>query len=169
MAQKAITIYTPLTDAAHIYAEDDAQINRGIMGGSGITLADGQLECTVTGANTVSMASGVFSNQGYIVLIQGGTALSFTLDYASAGAYRHDLVVADFIRGGGNTADAHTFHIVKGTEAATADGAADPTLIQDDLATGGTQRQEPVWRVIVNGSTVTGVERVARYIGNVYQ
>ena len=168
MAQKAITIYTPSTVPAHIYADDDAQIHRGLIGGSGILQADEQLECTI-GTSAVSMASGVYSNQGFLIAVTSGTAVSFSIDAASLGAYRHDLIVADFVRGGGDTADAHTFHIVKGTEAASAAAAEDPALVQNDLITGGTQRQEAVWRVLVNENTITGVERVARYIGAVYQ
>lgn len=169
MAQKAITIYTPSTVPAHIYAEDDAQIHRGLIGGSGILQADEQLLCTVAGATTVSMASGVYSNQGFLLVIEGGTAVTFSVDLPSAGAYRKDLLVADFIRGGGNEPDAHTFHIVKGTEASSSDAAADPALIENDLITGGLQRQEALWRVLADENGVTGVERVASYIGAVYQ
>ena len=169
MAQKAITIYTPLTSPAHIYAEDDAQIHRGLLGGSGILLADDELECTAGSGTTVSMASGVFSNQGYLIVVSSGTSISFSLDSASLGGYRHDLIVADFVRGGGDTADAHTFHVVKGTEASSSEAAEDPALVQDDLITGGTQRQEAIWRVLVYEGTITGVELVSRYIGAVYQ
>ena len=38
MGQKAITIYTPDSATPHIYAEDDAQIHRALIGSSGITL-----------------------------------------------------------------------------------------------------------------------------------
>lgn len=169
MAQKAITIYTPSTSPAHIYAEDDAQIHRGLIGGSGILQADEQLLCSVSGATAVSMASGVYSNQGFLLVIEGGTAVSFSIDLPSAGAYRKDLLVADFVKGGGDTPDVHTFHIVKGTEAVTSEGAADPTLIENDLITGGLQRQEALWRVLVDENGVTDVERVASYIGAVYQ
>ena len=169
MAQKAITIYTPSTVPAHIYAEDDAQIHRGLIGGSGILQADEQLLCSVTGATTVAMASGVYSNQGFLIVIEGGTAVTFSVDLPSAGAFRKDLLVADFIMGGGNQPDVHTFHIVKGTEASSSEAAADPALIENDLITGGLQRQEALWRVLVDENGVTGVERVAGYIGAVYQ
>ena len=169
MAQKAITIYTPSTVPAHIYAEDDAQIHRGLIGGSGILQADELLACSVASATSVSMASGVYSNQGFLIVIESGTAVSFSVDLPSAGAYRKDLLVADFVKGGGDDPDVHTFHIVKGTEAATSEGAADPTLTQNDLITGGLQRQEALWRVLVNENGVSGVERVANYIGAVYQ
>ena len=169
MGMKAITIYTPDTETPHIYAEDDAQIHRALIGSSGITLADNQLACTVVNDNTVRLASGLYSMQGYMIAVQAGTTQDLTIDSGSAGAYRHDLVIADFVRGGGDTADAFIFTVVKGTNATSASGAADPTLTQNDLRTGGSHRQEALYRVVIGGTSITEVQRVAPYIGNVYQ
>ena len=169
MGQKAITIYTPDSAIPHIYAEDDAQIHRALIGSSGITLADNQLACTKVNDNTVRLASGLYSMQGYMLSVQPGTTQDLTIDSGSAGAYRHDLVVADFVRGGGDTADAFEFKVVKGTNATSAGAAADPSIIQDNLITGGSHRQEIVFRVYINGTEIGNIERVAPYIGNVYQ
>lgn len=169
MGQKAITIYTPDTETPHIYAEDDAQIHRALIGSSGITLADNQLACTVVNNNTVRLASGLYSMQGYMIVVQGGTTQDFTIDSGSAGAYRHDLLVADFTRGGGNAADTFVFKIIKGTNATSAGAATDPSITQDNLITGGSHRQETLYRIVISGTEITAVERVASYIGNVYQ
>lgn len=169
MGMKGITIYTPDTETPHIYAEDDAQIHRALIGSSGITLADNQLACTVINNNTVRLASGLYSMQGYMISVQAGTTQDLTIDSGSAGAYRHDLVVADFVRGGGAVADAFTFLVVKGTNATSASGATDPTLTQDNLITGGSHRQEALYRVVINGTEIAEIERVASFIGNVYQ
>ena len=169
MGMKAITIYTPATEAPHIYAEDDAQIHRALIGSSGITLADEQLACSVVNANTVRIASGLYSMQGYMLAVQAGTSQDLTVDSGSAGAYRHDLVVADFVRGGGSTADAYQLMIVKGTNATSESGATDPAITQDDLTTGGTHRQEVLYRLNISGTEIASVDRVAPYIGNVYQ
>ena len=169
MGMKAITIYTPDTDTPHIYAEDDAQIHRALIGSSGITLADNQLACTVVNENTVRLASGLYSMQGYMLAVQSGTTQDLTVDSGSAGAYRHDLVVADFVRGGGTTADQFRFMIVKGSNATSASAATDPSITQDDLITGGSHRQEILYQLIINGTEITAVNRIAPYIGNVYQ
>lgn len=169
MGQKAITIYTPDTATPHIYAEDDAQIHRALIGSSGITLADNQLACTKVNDNTVRLASGLYSMQGYMLAVQAGTTQDLTIDSGSAGAYRHDLLVADFVRGGGNTADTFVFKIVKGTNATSTAAAADPAITQDDLRTGGSHRQEILYQIIINGTEISSIVRVAPYIGNVYQ
>lgn len=169
MGQKAITIYTPPSAGAHINAEDDAQLNRARFGGSGITLADGQLALTIVDDNTVRLASGQYSNQGYMISVLGGTTEDLAVESGTAGSYRHDLVVADFIRGGGDTPDTHVFRVLTGTDASSAAAAADPTLIQTNLGEGGAQRQEALYRLIINGTTLAAVERVADFVGNVYQ
>lgn len=169
MGQKAITIYTPASASPHIYAEDDAQIHRGMIGGSGIMLADNNLACTIVNNNTVRLASGLYSNQGYIIVVEGGTTADLTVESGTAGAYRHDLVVSHFTRGSGEVADTHVFEVVRGTDASSAAGAVDPVLTQNDLTTGGSEREEAVYRVIIAGTTIESVERVANYIGNVYQ
>ena len=168
MGQKAITIYTPSDSAVHINAEDDAQVHRALIGGSGITLADNKLACSIIDNNTVRLASGVYSNQGYLVSVVGGTTADLTVVSGTVGAFRKDLVVADFIRGGGDTPDSHVFRVVKGTDAASDDLAADPTLTQNDLAAGGAQRQEALYRLHLNGTVIQSIDRVAPYIGNVY-
>lgn len=168
MGQKAITIYTPPSAGAHINAEDDAQLNRALIGGTGITLADNMLACTKISDNLVRLASGQFSNQGYMLAVQGGTTCDLAVDSGAAGEYRRDLVCAEFIRGGGDTADTHEFVVIKGTAAASSSAAVDPTLTQDDLAQSGSHRQEPLYRLNVNGTTLESIERVANYVGNVY-
>lgn len=169
MGMKAINIYTPPTAAPHIYAEDDAQIYRSLIGSSGITLADNKLTAAIVNNNTVTLASGLYSMQGYMLAVQANTTQPLTIDSGSAGAYRHDLIVADFTRGGGTTADTYVFAVVKGTNASSEDAAADPTLTQDDLTNSGVHRQEALYRVVISGTEITAVQRIAPYIGNVYQ
>ncbi len=168
MAQKAITIYTPAATDPHIYAEDDAQQNRAYFGGSGITEADNMLACIKLDDNTVQLASGLYCNQGYMLSVPGGSTENLTLDSGTVGAYRRDLVIAEFVRGGGDVADAHIFKIVKGTPAASEGTSVDPTLTQNDLAAGGTTRQEALYRVKINGTVLTSIERIAPYVGSFY-
>lgn len=169
MGQKAITIYTPPSASPHIYAEDDAQVHRALIGDSGITLADNKLACTIVNNNTVRLASGVYSNQGYLICVSGGTNADLTVLSGTAGAYRRDLVVAEFNRGNGDTPDTHVFKVVRGADATAEQDAVDPSLTQNDLRSGGTKRQEALYRLIINGTNIDEIQRVANYIGNVYQ
>ncbi len=170
MGQKAITIYTPTSEAAHIYAEDEAQHNRAWLGngGSGIEDVDNLLDCTKVDDNTVRLASGRYAVQGYELCVEGGTTEDLAVDSGTSGMYRRDLVIAEFIRGGGDTADALVFRVLKGTATASLEAAVYPTLTQDDLSDGGTTRQESVYGLLISGTTLTVAERIAPYAGNFY-
>lgn len=170
MSQKAITVYTPSSAAPHIYAEDDAQIYRALFGGaSGITEADELLACTIRDNNTVRLASGVYSNQGFMVCVPHGSYEDLSVESGTQNMYRKDIVVADFTRGGGDTADTHVFRVIKGTPASSAAAAAVPEVSQDDLRSGGNRRQEILYQINIDGLSIGSIERVSNYIGNVYQ
>ncbi len=170
MGQKGITLYTKTSDAAHITAGDDAAIYRGIFGSaSGITEADNQLACSRTNDTTVAIATGLFSNQGFMLRVDAPIAL--TVEIGVSGFYRKDLVVAEYVIGGGSTSDVHELKIIKGTQSASEVGAVDPALVQDSLITGtaGNKRQEPLFRLSLSGTTLSGtITRVADYVGSYY-
>ncbi|NLG57597.1 MAG: hypothetical protein GX540_04220 [Clostridiales bacterium] len=168
MAQKAITIYTPPAAAAHINAEDDAQIYRALFGGSGITAADNKLACTKVDDGNVVLASGVFCNQGYMLAVQGGTSQNVAVPSNAAGTFRQDYLVAEFNRGGGSTADTHVFKLIPGTPNATENAAQPPALTKNDLGAGGAKRQEALFLIKFSGATLSSITRIAPYIGNYY-
>lgn len=168
MGQKAITIYTPPTQNPHIYAEDDAQVHRAIFGGSGITDADDHLEASIIDNNTVRLKSGMYSNQGYLLAVPNGETCDMTIGSGTAGVYRRDLIVAEFTRGGGSTADAHIFKVIEGVEASSAASAARPALQQDNIAAGGAKRQEALYEVLISGTSIQSVTRIANLVGGFY-
>lgn len=171
MAQKAITIYTAASDAPHIAASDDAAIYRAVFGSmSGITDADNRLACTRVNDTTVRVDTGVLSNQGFMLRVDAPVELS--VDMGQSGYFRHDLVVAEYIVGGGLTSDAHVIKIIKGMQNASQSAAADPVLVQDSLVAGnaGNKRQEPLFRIKISGTTLeVNIERIAPYIGGFYR
>lgn len=170
MAQKGLTIYTAPSEPPHFTADDDAALNRARYGnGSGITEADEQLACSKIDNNTVQLAPGVFMAQGYAALVAAGTTEKFTVDSGTIGAFRRDFVIAEYIRGGGDVNDRYVFRILKGTPASTVGAVADPVIVQDDLPKGGTTRQEPLYRITINGTTIESITQLADNIGNYYE
>ena len=166
MAQKALTIYTPASATPHIYAEDDAQVFRAIFGKSGITEGDEMLACTLIDNNTVRLSPGTYVNQGYLVCVPGGSYEDLTVESGTQNMYRKDLVIAEFVRGGGNTADVHVFKVLKGTAAASEASAVVPTLTAEDLASGGSVRQEAIYQVNISGLSIASITRIAPYVGS---
>ena len=170
MGQKGVTLYTKTADAAHITAGDDAAIYRAILGStSGITEADNLLACTRVNDTTVQINTGIFSNQGFLLRVDA--AFNLTVEIGVDGFYRQDLVCAEYTIGGGATSDVHVLKVIKGTQNAVEGSAVDPTLHQDSLITGtaGDKRQEALFRLKLNGTTLSGtITRVADYIGSYY-
>ena len=165
MAQKGLTLYTKTADPAHIAAADDAAIYRALLGStSGITEADNQLACARVSDTSVSIATGVFSNQGFLLRVDAPINLS--VEVGQAGFNRNDLVVAEYVIGGGDTSDTQ---VIKGEQ--TAGAASDPALEQDSLITGtsGHKRQEPLYRLTLSGTTLSGtITRIADFVGSYY-
>lgn len=169
MAQRAPTRYTNPDEGPFIHAEDDAQIYRGIFGGSGIAEGDQKLACTAVDGSTVRLSPGTFVNQGYIVCVPGGSYEDLTIEAGTLGMYRKDLIVAEFVRGGDEVSDQHVIKVLRGTTAASEAAAQPPTLVQNDLSAGGSFRQEPIYLVLLNGTTIASIVRVADFVGNYYR
>ena len=168
MGQKAITIFTPDTLDPHIFAEDDAQVHRAIFGGSGITDADERLAATIVDNNTIRLASGLYSNMGYLHVVPAGETLSLTIGSGTSGVFRRDLIISEFIRGGGSVSDTLQFRVLQGEEASTLGEAVRPTLTQDNIAAGGSTRQEALYEVVISGVNITELNRIANYVGSFY-
>lgn len=158
MAQKALTIYTPVGVDPHISAQDDAFIRRSIQRcESGIL---GQLKCAVVNNNTVCLSEGGASNRGYILWIPDGDTLDLTINTGTQGLGRYDLVVAEFVKGGGDTADELSFKVVVGTPSVT---PSDPDIVTSSMLRTGDINQIALFRVKLDGININSVERVAPY------
>lgn len=155
MAEKAITIYTPSDMPPHITAEDDAFIYNSILGGkSGIL---GNLSCTASGGSVVLRGGGV-SNCGYILRIPDGQSVTLNSANLAQGMMRIDTVVSQFTRGGGTTADSHTFALIKG-EASTS--PEPPALIQSSLQNNGDVNQIALYYIVLFENQVTDIIQAA--------
>ncbi len=153
MSYKAITIYTPPDSPPHISAEDDAFIYNSLVGGrSGIF---GSLTCTIVNDTRVRLGGGGVINKGYVMYIPSGTTHELTVDEGTQSLSRHDLVVAEFIKGGGSDADLHRFKIIKGTPSAA---PADPPLTTSPLLSKGDTCQMAIFRIVIDGYTLRRIE-----------
>lgn len=156
MSYKAITIFTPAGAEPHITAEDDAFIHDSLLGGkSGIL---GSLSCTKVSNTSVKLAGGGVSNKGYVLYIPKNKSHELAVSAGTQSLRRHDLIVAEFKKGGDADADSYTLRIITGTASAT---PADPSLTVSDLLTKGSVNQIALFRIVMNGLTLESVERVA--------
>ncbi|MBE6754058.1 MAG: hypothetical protein E7559_06900 [Ruminococcaceae bacterium] len=156
MASKAITIYTPAGTAPHIGAHDDAFIYDTLLGGRSGRF--GGLECTAVSANSVQLSGGGAVNRGYIMYVPQDDTHTINIHNCAQGLMRHDLIVSEFTRGDGDTADSHVFAVVEGEAAAV---PTDPALTVSELATAGDINQIALFRLTVGGTGITEVECIA--------
>ena len=151
MAIKGITVDTAAAASPHIYAYDQALINNAIIGGDAVHEMFNNLLATKVSNNIVTIAPGTFSIQGHFGYVPYGTTESMTIENGTAGQKRNDLICAKFKRT--IDTDVISLVVVKGTNSATT--PVDPTIIQQDLLVGGTERLFPLWRVSIDGIDIT--------------
>lgn len=160
MSYKEITVYTPTGSEPHIAAEDDAFIYDSLTGGrSGIL---GGLSCARMDDNTVRLSGGGVVNKGYVMYVPAGCTHELSISNGSQGESRHDLIVSRFTRGGGNAADSNVFAVVSGTPASL---PSDPSLTTSGLAAAGDVNETALFRVVIDGLSITSVEQVAQDVG----
>lgn len=164
MGQKAITVYTPISQDPHIMAGDDAFIFADFAGIENGIL--GALICVAQNSTTARLAGGGAINRGHIIRIPDGDVLDLIVE--SAQTTRYDSVVAEFVRGNDDDiADTYAIKIIQGNE-------NPPTLAKSELLNAGDVNQVELFRLAVgdNGFTVTQIadkiqdvqtEKISRY------
>lgn len=162
MAQKGIIRNSTIADVS---AANMAAAFHAMIGSSGILNRFNNLACTKITDNSVRLDSGVYSLRGFLLHVEPGTTVNLTIDSGTAGQKRNDLIVAELVKnGGGSGVDTLQFKILKGTS--TSGIALDPTLTQQDVNAAGVTCQEALYRVKLDGVTITTIEPIASLIGN---
>ena len=160
MAFKAITVNTPAEEAAHIYAQDDAAIYQSIFGADGVFNIGNKFESTVLTNNSVRVADGVLCVGGHIGRIEYANYQDVIIENGVSGYNRNDIIYASFVTNGDS--DFLTMEVKKG--AAVTGTASDPEMIQENLYQGETTREYPLWRVKLEGLSITAVEQLFEVI-----
>lgn len=162
MAQKGIIRNSTIADVS---AANMAAAFHAMIGSSGILNRFNNLACTKITDNSVRLDSGVYSLRGFLLHVEPGTTVNLTIDSGTAGQKRNDLIVAELVKnGGGSGVDTLQFKILKGTS--TGGIPVDPTLVQQDVNAAGVTCQEALYRLKLDGVTLTTIEPVASLIGS---
>ena len=154
---KPITVNTPTADEAHIYAEDDASIYLSMFGGDGVSTNGQSCKATVLSNNQVRLADGIICVGGHFARIPYGDYIDCEIKNGQSGKKRNDIIVARFETTGTGGIDTYTCEVKKGTAGTV---AADPEITQDDLYKAGKVRELPLYRVKIEGLSITAVEQL---------
>lgn len=158
---KALNINTPPEAEPHIYAEDDAAIYKAIFGGDGVSTIGQACKATVLSNNKVRIADGVLCVDGHMARIPYGEYEDCEIMNGQSGRNRNDIIVAKFETTGTGGIDTMTCEVIQGTAGET---AVDPELTQDDIYAGGKVREYPLYRVKIEGLSITAVEQMFEII-----
>lgn len=146
--------------AEGIYAEDDAAIYQSIFGADGVFNIGSKLEASTAGTNTIRIRDGVLICGGHIARNQYEDLgyEDVTIQNGTTGRKRNDLIVAEFSTIGFKATDTFTLKVLQGTS--TTGTPVDPTVVQENIYTGGKTRQFPLYRVRVEGATIKAPEKL---------
>ena len=157
MAFKPITLNTPAEEPAHILAEDDAAIYESIIGGDCVLPIGGLMKATVLTNNKVRITDGAVVVGGHVGRIVKGDYEDMTIANGQTGQNRNDIIAARFLAGADGGSDSYSLVVIQGTPGSA---ASDPVIVKGDLYAGDKQRDYPLWRVCLEGLSITKVEQM---------
>lgn len=164
MSLKALTANTAPEENAHILAEDDAAIFQSMFGDDGVLEIGQQMKATVISNNKVRVTDGVVCIGGHIARTVYGDYTDLTIENGESGKNRNDLIIGTFSTTGAGGIDTMQLAVKKGT-AGTA--ATDPALTQGNLYAGSKLREVPLWRVKIEGLSITKVEQLFEIVPSI--
>ncbi len=154
-------IVTGHTGSAHITADDWASFNAGLLSSSDVVLAFDMPEARETTSGVVTIPKLEIVIQGVHCRTDGTEKV--TIETGSQGLYRNDLIVGRYRKNASSGVESFAVDIVKGTASSS---PADPSVTQNDIRSGGTLREVPLYRIVLYGSTIQKIEPVISNIRN---
>ena len=158
-------IITGYTGKAHVKAEQDRDINQGIIGPGSYVLKTGmQLAAEVSSNNEIKIRDGVLMHQGCAASIKKNTYDSLTIINGSQGMKRIDLIIARYEKDQNNGTESLELKVLQGTPAET--NAEVPAYTEGDIQAGDYVADMPLYQVVIDGLNITKVKRLFEVIGS---
>lgn len=155
-----MNIITGYKGEPHVTSQQLRDTNIGTFG-SGVYILDvgSQMAATVVSANQVDIADGLLVAEGCTAEVTRGTTESMTIENGSQGMLRTDLIVARYTKAAGTAVEDMELAVIKGTPAAS--NPATPAHNTGLIADGDSPVDFPLYRVNLNGISITSVKRLA--------
>lgn len=157
MGFRGLTINTPATDEAHILAEDDAAIYQSVFGGDCVFDIGSKMKATVLSNNKIRIGDGVVCAGGHVGRNNYGDYEDLAIENGTSGMKRNDFIMAKFTSTGPGGVDTFSLEVKKGTAGIT---ASDPVVTKGNLYEGASLREFPLYRVKIEGLSITAVEQL---------
>lgn len=138
----------------HIKSADHGRFNASIYGSAEYVMELGnQCKAQYINNNTVRILDGEIMMQGRHISIEPDSYEDLTIETGSAGTNRADLIVMTYIESETDGIEDAYLEVIKGTE--TTGTATLPSYTSGNILAGATYNQMPLYRVDVNGVTLS--------------
>ena len=154
----SIHIVTAYAGKEHITSADQGSFNAGVVGTGKYVMGTGsRFEAEIVSNNLVKIKDGDLVNQGRHVRIAADDYEECTIQNGTQSRYRNDLIVARYSKNADTGIETISMIVIKGT-ASTSSSPADPTYTSGDILNGALTDDFPLYRVRLNGLSITAVE-----------
>lgn len=154
----SIHLVTGYAGKEHITSADQGSFNAGIIGKNKYILSTGnQFAAEIVSNNLVKIKDGDLVNQGRHIRIEANDYEECTIENGTQSRYRNDLIVARYSKNADTGIESMSIVVIKGT-ASTSSSPADPTYTSGDILNGALTDDFPLYRVRLNGLSITAVE-----------
>ena len=154
----ALELVTGYWGQQHVTAEQDADLNAGIIGREPCILRVGEnMRAEAVTANKVRIFDGIFVGYGRVCAIDEGAYEDVEIENGTAGLLRNDMIVIKYVKDEATGIEGVSLAVLKGQ---TGETATDPTPNNQDIRTGAFESEMPLYRVRLNGLAIEAVERI---------
>ena len=162
-----MNIVTGFRNEPHVTAEDMRVLIRSVYGnGSVITAIGEKLEPELISNNEVRIHDGAIVQQGCFGRIEANTYEVMTIDNGSQDMKRIDLIVSRYEMNADTGVESMTLKLIKGEES---EGTPiEPSYVSGNIEDGDLVDEFPLFRINLDGITVTSVDRLAEPVQQVY-
>lgn len=152
----ALELVTGYWGIEHVTAEQDADLNAGIIGSGNYVLNIGEkMRAEAVSANQVRIFDGVFMAYGRQCILGDGEYEDVTIENGTPGLLRNDVIVIKYKKDEESGKENATFAVLKGE---TGSVAKDPVPNKQDIRSGAFESEVPMYRVKINGLAIEKIE-----------
>lgn len=152
----ALELVTGHWGMEHVTAEQDADLNAGIIGSGNYVLNIGEkMRAEAVSANQVRIFDGVFMAYGRQCILGDGEYEDVTIENGTPGLVRNDMIVVKYKKDEESGKENATFAVLKGE---TGSVAKDPVPNRQDIRSGAFESEVPMYRVKINGLAIEKIE-----------
>lgn len=152
----ALELVTGYWGVEHVTAEQDADLNAGIIGSGNYVLNIGEkMRAEAVSANQVRIFDGVFMAYGRQCILGDGEYEDVTIENGTPGLLRNDMIVVKYKKDEESGKENATFAVLKGESGSV---AKDPVPNKQDIRSGAFESEVPMYRVKINGLAIEKIE-----------